>query len=39
VRLIPTSGGMTIDRDEKQFHLVAAAASETPRWRQGSGWA
>ena len=32
VGLIPTSAGMTIDRGEKQFHLVAAAASEVPEW-------
>jgi hypothetical protein len=32
VGMIPTAGGMTIDRDEKQFHLIAAAASEVPEW-------
>jgi hypothetical protein len=32
VRMIPTTDGMTIDRDEKQFHLVAVPDSDVPDW-------
>jgi hypothetical protein len=32
VGMIPTPGGMIIDREEKQFHLVPASASEVPDW-------
>ena len=32
VGMIPMTGGMTIDRDEKQFHLVTVADSDVPEW-------
>jgi hypothetical protein len=32
VGMIPTPGGMTIDRDEKQFHSVPVADSDVPEW-------
>jgi hypothetical protein len=32
VALIPTTDGVTIDRDEKQFHLVAVTKSDVPEW-------
>jgi hypothetical protein len=32
VGMIPTTEGMTIDRDEKQFYLVAVADSDVPEW-------
>jgi len=32
VGMIPTADGMTIDRGEKHFHLVAVPDSEVPEW-------
>jgi hypothetical protein len=32
VALIPTTDGVAIDRDEKQFHLVAVTKSDVPEW-------
>ena len=32
VEMIPTANGMTVNRSERQVHLVAASESEIPDW-------